>query len=391
MGGCRRPPPAIRGRDAETMRFSTLPARNLTRRPARTVLTVLGIVVAVGSLVALLSLAHGFANAWLTSLNERKTQLVAVQKGMVEILTSSLPQALVGQLRRVEGVASANGALLALVPAEQDYTMLFAGWSDDDTEWRNLAYVEGRAPQPGEESVVVLGEVLALALDKHPGDTVRLLYRPFRIVGVARFGNAINNNMALAPLGQIQILLHREGTVSLIHLRLDHADEKEVVAATTARLRAAAPEAAFTATGDLADQNVIVGLLDAIAWATSAIALFMGMVIVANTLMMAVAERTEEIGILSAIGWSPRRILALILLEGLMLGAIGGLIGCAAGVAAAYWIASLPVVGGFLEPQVTASLVAEVFAAVILLSGVGGLYPAWRASRALPAEALRLG
>ena len=373
------------------MRFSTLPARNLTRRPARTVLTVLGIVVAVGSLVALLSLAHGFANAWLTSLNERKTQLVAVQKGMVEILTSSLPQALVGQLRQVEGVASANGALLALVPAEQDYTMLFAGWSDDDTEWRNLAYVEGRAPQPGEESVVVLGEVLALALDKHPGDTVRLLYRPFRVVGVARFGNAINNNMALAPLGQIQTLLHREGTVSLIHLRLDHPDRKEMVAATTARLRAAAPEAAFTATGDLADQNVIVGLLDAIAWSTSAIALFMGTVIVANTLMMAVAERTVEIGILSAIGWSPRRILALILLEGLMLGAIGGLIGCAAGVAAAYWIASLPVVGGFLEPQVTPSLVAEVFAAVILVSGVGGLYPAWRASRALPAEALRRG
>jgi len=75
----------------------------------------------------------------------------------------------------------------------------------------------------------------------------------------------------------------------------------------------------------------------------------------------------------------------------LMLGAIGGLIGCAAGVAAAYWIASLPVVGGFLEPQVTPSLVAEVFAAVILVSGVGGLYPAWRASRALPAEALRRG
>jgi len=45
----------------------------------------------------------------------------------------------------------------------------------------------------------------------------------------------------------------------------------------------------------------------------------------------------------------------------------------------------------FLEPQVTPSLVAEVFAAVILVSGVGGLYPAWRASRALPAEALRRG
>ena len=151
------------------------------------------------------------------------------------------------------------------------------------------------------------------------------------------------------------------------------------------------PDAAFTATGDLAEQNVIVGLLDAIAWATSAIALFMGTVIVANTLMMAVAERTVEIGILSAIGWSRRRILGMILLEGLMLGAAGGLVGCVAGVAAAYWIATLPVIGGFLDPQVTPALVAEVFVAVVALSGLGGLYPAWRASRAQPAEALRRG
>ena len=373
------------------MRFATLPARNLARRPARTFLTILGIAVAVGSLVALLGLAHGFAHAWLTSLDERKTQIVAVQKGMVEILASALPQATVERLRQVAGVAAANGALLALVPAEQDYTLLFAGWSEDDGEWRNLDFVEGRAPLPGEDAVVVLGEVLAQALNKHAGDTIRLLYRPFRIVGVARFSNAINNNMALSPLAQIQGLLHREGTVSLIHLRLAQAARPDMVAATPTRLRAAAPEAAFTATSDLAEQNVIVGLLDAIAWATSAIALFMGTVIVANTLMMAVTERTEEIGILSAIGWSPRRILAMILLEGLMLGGAGGLIGCAAGVAAAYWIASLPVIGGFLEPQVTPALVAQVFAAVVLLSGLGGLYPAWRASRALPAEALRRG
>jgi putative ABC transport system permease protein len=373
------------------MRFVELPARNLARRPARSLLTLLGIAVAVGSLVALVGLAHGFGNAWLTSLNERKTQLVAVQKGIVEILTSSLPQATVARLRQVEGVTAANGALLGLVPAEQDYTLLFAGWSEDDPEWRNLTYVAGRAPAAGEEAVVVLGEVLAEALNKHPGDSLRLLYRPFRVVGVARFGNAINNNMALSPLAQIQALLHREGTVTLIHLRLAQAERPDVVAATTARLKAAVPDAAFTATGDLAEQNVIVGLLDAIAWATSAIALFMGTVIVANTLMMTVAERTTEFGVLSAIGWSPARILAMVLLEGLMLGAAGGLVGCVAGVAAAYWIATLPVIGGFLDPQVTPTLVGEVFVAVVALSGLGGLYPAWRASRAQPAEALRRG
>jgi putative ABC transport system permease protein len=373
------------------MRFIAIPARNLARRPARTGLTLLGVVVAVGSLVALVSLASGFGNAWLASLNERKTQLVAVQKGVVEILTSALPQDLLGRLRGVEGVASAYGTLLGLVPAEEDYTVLLAGWAEDDPEWNHLAYVEGRAPRPGEDSVVVLGEVLAMALGKHPGDQLTVLYRPLRIVGVARFGNAINNNMALAPLAQVQALMHREGSLTLVHLRLTQADSPDAVAAATKALQAAAPEAAFTATGDLAAQNEIVRLLDAIAWATSAIAIFMGVVIVANTLMMAVAERTDEIGLLSAVGWSRRRILGMVLIEGLMLGVGGGLLGCAAGAGAAYWVASLPVIGGFLEPQVTPRLVLQVFVAVVLLSAIGGLYPAWRASRIQPAEALRYG
>ena len=97
------------------MRFIAIPTRNLARRPARTLLTILGIVVAVSSLVALVGLANGFANAWLSSLTERNTHLVGTQKGVVEILTSTLPEAALTRLRGIEGVAGAHGSLLGLV------------------------------------------------------------------------------------------------------------------------------------------------------------------------------------------------------------------------------------------------------------------------------------
>ncbi len=371
------------------MRFSAIPTRNLARRPARTLLTTLGIAVAVGSLVALVSLANGFGNAWLASLNERGTHLVGVQRGIVEILTSTLSESALGRLRGIEGVAAAHGSLLGLVPAEDDYTLLILGWADDDPQWRAVTYVEGGPPEAGDDSGVILGEVLSAALDKHAGQQITLLYQAFRIVGVARFGNAINNNMAIGRLPAIQRLLNRDGSLSLLHLRLTHPEDAASVAAVLERLQEAVPEASFTLTGDLAEQNQIVALLDAIAWATSAIALFMGVVIVTNTLLMGVAERTEEFGLLSAVGWSSGRILCMVLIEGLILGAIGGALGCIAGVGAAYWVAGLPVIGGFLEPQVTPMLLARVLLAVVLLGGIGGLYPAWRASRIQPAEALR--
>lgn len=373
------------------MRFVAIPARNLARRPARSVLTLLGIAVAVGSFVALLSLANGFGNAWRASLTERNTHLVGTQKGAVEILTSTLSESLVGRVRAIDGVAAAHGALLGLVPADEDYTLLVLGWADDDPQWRTVTYVEGRPPDPEDDNGAVLGEALARALDRHVGQEIALLYQPFRIVGVARFGNAINNNMAIGRLAPIQRLLSRQGSISLLHVRLAHPKDAGSVAAVLGRLREAVPEASFTPTEDLAEENRIVGLLDAIAWATSAIALFMGVVIVTNTLLMGVAERIEEIGILSAVGWSAGRILGMVLIEGLILGAIGGAIGCIGGVGAAYWISRLPVIGGFLEPQVTPALLARVLTAVILLGGLGGLYPAWRASRVQPAEALRHG
>lgn len=373
------------------MRFTAIPARNLWRRPMRTLLTLFGIAIAVGSLVAMVGLANGFGQAWMASLTERKTHLVGVQKGVIELLTSTVRADAVAAAGAVPGVAAAYGTLIGLVPAEDDYTVLMSGWAPDDPGWQEVQYLAGGPPPPGDERSVVLGEVVAEGLGKTVGDEVTVLYRPLKVVGIARFGNAINNNMALTLLAPMQALLHREETVSLVHIRLDRPDDAAAVAATTEALQQALPDIGFSATGDLADQNEIVALLDAIAWASSAIAIFMGGIIVTNTLLMSVAERTAEIGLLSAVGWTRRRVLSMVLIEGLILGAIGGVLGCVLGVAAAYWVASLPVIGGFLEPQVTLPLVLQILAAVLLLGAVGGLYPAWRATRIQPAAALRHG
>jgi putative ABC transport system permease protein len=373
------------------VRFAAIPARNLRRRPARTLLTLCGIAVAVGSLVAMVGLANGFGQAWMASLNERNTHLIGVQKGVVEILTSTVSETAIAEAREVPGVALAYGTLIGLVPAAEDYTVFVSGWAPDDPGWRDMTYRQGGPPRPEDGNVTVLGEAVADALGLSIGDEIALLYRPFRVVGIARFGNAINNNMAQTLLAPMQALLHREQSLSLLHIRLDRPNDAPAVAETTRRLQEALPEVSFSGTGELAEENEIVALLDAIAWASSAVAIFMGGVIVTNTLLMAVAERTAEIGLLSAVGWSRRRILSMVLIEGLILGGIGGMLGALLGVAAAYWVASLPVVGGFLEPQVTVPLVLQILAAVLLLGAVGGLYPAWRAVRIQPAAALRHG
>jgi amino acid transporter len=119
------------------------------------------------------------------------------------------------------------------------------------------------------------------------------------------------------------------------------------------------------------------------------IVLGMALLAVANTLLMAVNERTYELGILGAIGWSPARILRLILMESMIMTAIGGVGGVGLGIIVMNLVAETHIAAGVLEPYLTASMIAQALISVFLIGPLGALYPAWRAIRLKPADALR--
>jgi len=108
-----------------------------------------------------------------------------------------------------------------------------------------------------------------------------------------------------------------------------------------------------------------------------------------NTMVMSVVERTREIGVLRALGWRKRRVLALILGESLALSIIGGLGGAILGVAVVKAVGYVPAVASLAPGVLTPGLVLRALAVALALGVVGGLYPAWRAARLVPLEALR--
>jgi putative ABC transport system permease protein len=110
---------------------------------------------------------------------------------------------------------------------------------------------------------------------------------------------------------------------------------------------------------------------------------------VLNTMLMTIQERTREIGIVAALGWSDRRIMASIVLEGLMMGAVGGALGIGLGFFASLLFAAIPTIGRYLSFTPTLALIVPTALAAVLLCAVGSLYPAWRATRLTPAQALQ--
>jgi putative ABC transport system permease protein len=108
-----------------------------------------------------------------------------------------------------------------------------------------------------------------------------------------------------------------------------------------------------------------------------------------NTLLMSVLERTREIGVLRALGWRRRHVLGMVLQEALVLGAVGGSVGVAIGLGLTWLVTLIPGLFGSIEPVYSPELFVQAVVVALGAGLLGGLYPAWRATRMHPAEALR--
>jgi putative ABC transport system permease protein len=191
--------------------------------------------------------------------------------------------------------------------------------------------------------------------------------------------------MIFMLLPELQSVSYREGRVTMFDLMLTPDAKEAAVESAIARAGPLIP--APTEQMLARDRNIEV--MRAVSRSVSLIALVMGSLSVLNTLLMAVQERTREIGVMMAIGWSRWRTMASIVMEGILIG-VGG---CVIGVPLAYVVSlifkHLPSVEGILTFQPTLGLLLPMCAVSLLICALGSLYPAWRAASMRPSDALR--
>jgi putative ABC transport system permease protein len=265
--------------------------------------------------------------------------------------------------------------------------VLAAGWAEDSFFWQNVPLEEGRLPHQGERKVALIGIDLARTLQKHAGNTIVLLGEPFQIVGITRFNSVINRNVVVVPLADLQEVTFRSGALTFLSVKLAHPEDPAEIERISSAIEAAGDLSASKSENVLRNDSML-GLLRVVSSSMAWVALLMGVLMVLNTLLMAVLERTREIGILSASGWSTERIMWAIVIEGFILSAIGSAAGIVIGVAGSRLLSSIPAIGRFVTVEPTLSLVAATALAAIVLGMLGSFYPAWLATRQSPSTAL---
>lgn len=384
-----------------------LALRHIRRRALQSGLTLLGVAVGVMVLITALSLTNGFIDELISSTLEATPHIslaayadepipddpamlerINALPGVVAAAPYLSAQALIA--RRADATAGISGA--------QGYTRILG--IDPVLEPRVLDLdILARQQNALADGGIVLGESLAFNMGVTTGDTVLLVdinrsRTEFEVAGTFRVGNEIiDGALSYTSIPTLREYIDAPGQLSGYHVRLADPAAAEAFAQTLANetgLYATPWQSLF---GGLVRQLELQRTLISVVVFLIVLVAAMG---IANILILTVAEKTEEIAILRAIGASERQVLAVFTTEGLILGGGGTLLGALLGLGLSlyfkfqpyplpgdlYFITQLPVE---LRPfdfvwVCTVSLVTSVVAALL---------PARRAGRLDPAEILR--
>ncbi|MBN1395998.1 MAG: ABC transporter permease [Pirellulales bacterium] len=375
------------------MRFYTFVFKNVVRRRVRSTLTVIGMALAVGAVVALVGVSRSTEQSFMDIYQRQNTPIIVQQRGAKQRLTSVLSEKLGEEIEKIPGVKHANGGLVDFTSLEQlgADAVIVQGWRPGSPLMKNLNILPGgRNISPDDKHCVLLGDQLAIALEKKVGDKLSLYESgEYVVVGIFESHIGYESRSMVMRLSELQRFMGRPGQVSGFAVLVDRPDEPKEIERICAAISALGPRIDAKSAVDSVKDTAEIRFINAMAWIVSAIAIIIGVVLMLNTMIMSVSERTREIGILRAIGWGRLRIVRMILVEAFLLSLCGGVLGSIAAIGLTRALSQHPDVAGLIDAHIGPGVIAFGIVCSLLVGVLGAAYPALRGAQLLPTEALR--
>jgi len=374
---------------------------SLKRRRGRFVFALAAVALGIGTVVALVSLSRAMRAEVGDELDRFGANIVITPKARsLDVAYGGL--AVAGLTVDVEELQTKDADTIRTIPNQRNvsavapklvgtmelegqHALLIGVRFKDEGGVKSWWKIDGRLARNAGE--VMLGSEASQSLRKRKGDRISLAGEPREVVGVIAPNGSLDDQAVLTDLGVAQQALGKPDTVTMIEVSalcrgcpiedmvsqmatvLPHARVAPIRQAVAARERAVLQFSRF-------------------AYAVSAIVLLVGTVVVLTTMMASVAERTQEIGILRAVGYRRTQVARVILFEALAVNLAGGIAGWLAGFAASRALG--PAMAQLTTPiPFDFSLGAAAILTALVLGAAGGSYPAIRAARMDPAHALR--
>lgn len=362
---------------------------NLRRRKGRTTLAVMGIAVGVMLITSLLLIMDGLENSISESVEIISGNLIVQKEGSIDLTSSIVNISLVNTLKNNRDIKAVSPEIHVAKRLDKAGLLGFVvliGITESYGELVSEEYIKyGKIFNENETGKANIGIRLAEQLNIGLDETLIIESIEFKINGIFETNTLIDSTTLLVPLSDARKLsgLPNE-VVSIIEIRPTSPDRansiKKYVESEFDGYEVIFPQELLEAGEE------IMATLRGVILTISSIAVIIGGIGIANTMLMSVLERTSEIGVLKATGWSNFNVSYSIVMESIGIGIIGGILGTTLGISAS--LAASELIPN-LNVQITLIPLSQSFLFAIVLSILSGIYPAIKASRISPIAAIK--
>lgn len=385
------------------MNFVTLAIKNLIRRRGRTILTILGVAIAIAVLFSLLSFISGYEKQLSGELDSLGIHMLAVPKGCPYeaasliihggVIPKYLSNSDVEEAKKIDGIEIASPMLLHQFYKDGEPHIVYGVIMNDVSRLKPWWKVEGRLFSDTEDDVMVIGRNLAEKEKLKVGDVLPFGPDkiPFTIVGILERTDTQDDEFHFLPLQVAQRVFDKPDQITTIAIRVSDISR---ISEISKELENIPDIQVVTMTQVMGTIMNLVGSARTLLISVIIVAIIISAVGIINTLLMSVNERTREFGMMKAIGASGLDIGRLVLIETLFITVIGGVVGLllatlGSGLIEGFVKGIIPYspAGRLMTPE--PGLIGLCLLFSIIIGFVCGIYPAIRSSRLTPMEAIR--
>ena len=388
--------------------------RNIRTQKLRSYLTLLGIIIGIAAIVALVSIGEGLNQAVNQEFEKLGLDTIMVEPGSGSFVSTAVSRTLKeSDERLIEGTPGVEAAMgfyeTAAVAKFKDKgaSIFIFGFDPAKISYlEEVGYidlVDGRKLESGDKYSIIIGESFAANgfLDEtlNVKDQLEINGQKFKVIGITKdssFGMGFGfNNMIFTNKETVRDFFGEKNPSEIVVKATDRTIVDDVAEKIKQRLKRAHGEEDFyvmTTENIMQSAGVVINLIQLVLIGLAAISLLVGGIGIMNTMLMAVMERTQEIGVMKAVGATNTKVLSLFLAEAALIGGIGGSIGIVFGLLIGAGVSIVATALGF--PLTIGINIFSIIGALLFAMAVGmgsGYYPARRAARMEPIEALRYG